>query len=381
MSMERSCIRPRPGSGDDAMTDAPHGWFAADYYEARDRFRAAAAAAGACLSTAVHPAATGPGGRDLSMDLAVLGAGPDTLVVISGTHGPEGYPGSAIQTGLFETGEAAAIAAMGVRVAMIHAHNPYGFAWDTRFNEDNIDLNRNYLDDWADLPDNPGYRVLAEHAALQDRSAEAIEAAQTAIFAYAAEHGFPAMQAALTQGQYSHPQGVYFGGLGPSWSHRTLEAFYRTATDGAGRIVSIDVHTGLGPFGHGELIFQHAPGTALHARVMALWDGEPCTTKDGSSVSADLVGTLDTALERFAPQAEVITLAIEYGTVDPIQVFTATQASSWLHVFGDRDGPEAPAIRQAVRDAFYPQSAEWRQKVWDRGLDVVRRGLRAFDPA
>jgi hypothetical protein len=360
------------------MTNAPHDWFAPDYYAARNRFRAAAAGAGACLSSVIHPGATGPRGRDLSMDLAVLGEGPDTLVVISGTHGPEGYPGSAIQSGLFECGEAAAIAATGVRVAMIHAHNPYGFAWDTRFNEDNIDLNRNYLADWSDLPDNPGYRALADHAAPCDRSPEAMQAAQAAIFAYAAEHGFPAMQAALTQGQYSHPQGVYFGGAGPSWSHRTIETLYRTATEGARRIVSIDVHTGLGPFGHGELIFQHEPGSALHTRVMATWDGEPCTTKDGSSVSADLVGTLDTALERFAPGAEVIAVAIEYGTVDPIEVFSATQASSWLHVFGDRDGPEAAPIRQAMRDAFYPQSAEWREKVWARGLDVVRRGLRAF---
>jgi hypothetical protein len=360
------------------VTDVPHAWFAPDYYAAREQFRAAAAAAGACVSTAVHPTATGPGGRDLAMDLAVLGEGPDTLVVISGTHGPEGYPGSAIQTGLLATGEAAAIASRGVRVAMIHAHNPYGFAWDTRFNEDNIDLNRNYLADWSDLPDNPGYRALADHAAPRDRSPEAIQAAQAAIFAFAAEHGFPAMQAALTQGQYSHPQGVYFGGAGPSWSHRTLEALYKIAVEGARRIVCIDVHTGLGPLGHGEIIFQHTPGTPLYARTMALWDDEPCTTKDGSSVSADLVGTLDTALERFAPQAEVIAVAIEYGTVDPIEVFTATQGSSWLHVFGDRDGPDAAAIRQAVRDAFYPQNAEWREKVWARGLDVVRRALRAF---
>lgn len=360
------------------MADAPHGWFAPDYYAARDLFRTAAEGSGACLTTEIHPTAKGPGGRDLAMDLAVLGEGPDTLLVISGTHGPEGYPGSAIQTGLFASGEAAALAARGVRVAMIHAHNPYGFAWDARFNEDNIDLNRNYLENWDNLPDNPGYRALADHAAPRERSAEALQAAQEALFGYAAEHGFAAMQAALTQGQYSHPEGVYFGGHGPSWSHQALKKLYGLATDGARRIVSIDIHTGLGPFGHGEIIFQHVPGTALYSKTMAVWDNEPCTTKDGSSVSADLVGTLDEGLERFAPQAEVIAVAVEYGTVDPIQVFTATQASSWLHVHGDRDGPQAPAIRQAMRDAFYPQDPEWRESVWARGLDVVRRAMRSF---
>ena len=43
----------------------------------------------------------------------------------------------------------------------IHAINPHGFAWMRRTNEDNIDINRNWLNFAAPLPDNSGYNEIA----------------------------------------------------------------------------------------------------------------------------------------------------------------------------------------------------------------------------
>lgn len=351
-----------------------HSWFAPDYITARARFLAAASKAGFAVETRTHPTARGPGGIDLAMDCAV--AGPKNakagLVVISGTHGPEGYAGSAVQTGLLETGRAAKLANE-IKVALIHAHNPYGFAWDTRFNENNVDLNRNYLSDWTRVPDNPGYDEIAAFAAPLDRSEDGLMDSRIGLLAYARREGFDTLQKALSGGQYRHPAGVYYGGAAPSWSNRTLMAFVTAFAVDLRRLVSVDIHTGLGPFGHGEIIFEEVPGAPGYARANAWWDGEPRTTKDGSSVSAELFGAMDEALVRALPHAEVTAVAVEFGTVDPTAVFQATQASSWLHVHADPEGPEAPAIRQAIRDAFYPQSGEWREKVWARALWVVER--------
>ena len=149
-----------------AMID-PETLFSPDYPAARAAFLAAAAQAGARVRSVEHPFARGPGGTPLHMDRAVLGDpdAPAALCVISGTHGPEGYAGSAVQTGLLRSGLAQRYAER-QRVILIHAHNPYGFAWDTRFNEDNIDLNRNYLASFAPpLPANPGYEAVAAWAA------------------------------------------------------------------------------------------------------------------------------------------------------------------------------------------------------------------------
>ena len=45
-------------------------------------------------------------------------------------------------------------------IVLLHASNPYGFAWGRRVNEDNVDLNRNFVDFDAPLPENPGYNEI-----------------------------------------------------------------------------------------------------------------------------------------------------------------------------------------------------------------------------
>jgi Protein of unknown function (DUF2817) len=203
-----SCIRRQRTFGAEfeiveiPMSDAPEAFFSKDYFEARERFLAAAASAGAQITTAQHPSAKGPAGRDIFMDCAVLGdaTAPNALVVFSGTHGPEGYCGSGVQIGLLLDGIASTWSKQ-VRVILIHAHNAYGFAWDTRFNEDNIDLNRNYLESFdAPLPANADYALLAEHAAPAKRDEETIKAAERALLGFASERGLPILRASITAG-------------------------------------------------------------------------------------------------------------------------------------------------------------------------------------
>ncbi|MEN9856815.1 MAG: hypothetical protein RLZZ157_1941 [Pseudomonadota bacterium] len=360
------------------MTDTPEQFFAQNYLEARALFLDAAAKAGAKVESALNPRAKGPNGHPLHMDRASLGPAdaPDALVVISGTHGPEGYCGSGVQTGLLATGLAQDWAKH-LRVILIHAHNPYGFAWDTRFNEDNIDLNRNYLKSFeAPLPANPHYEQLAQWAAPASRDVETLEEAEKHLFGFAAQHGFAALQAAVTGGQYSHPKGVYFGGHGPSWSNIQLRRFLASHCAGVTRVVSVDMHTGLGPLGHGEIITDAAPSSPHHDRLSQIWGTQVCSTKDGSSVSADLSGTMDSALVAAFGDAWSACAAIEFGTIEPMSVFRATQASSWLHCYGDPSGPEATDIAAQSRAAFYPNTKAWKQQVWTRSHDVLTQAVK-----
>ena len=72
--------------------------FSATYDEARSRFLDAACAAGGALERIAHPE-RGPDGKDLSTDVAWWGPtdAERVLVLISGTHGVEGYCGSGAQ--------------------------------------------------------------------------------------------------------------------------------------------------------------------------------------------------------------------------------------------------------------------------------------------
>ena len=114
----------------------PDSDFSDDYQAARRKFLAACEAAGAGVESHQNPHA-GPDGAPLFTDVGTIGA-PDAraaLVLGSGIHGVEGFAGSGIQTGLLSDGLGSHLP-RSVRVVMIHAINPYGFAHLRRVNED-----------------------------------------------------------------------------------------------------------------------------------------------------------------------------------------------------------------------------------------------------
>ncbi len=131
------------------------------YADARAAFLSAASAASGRTSTTVHPS-TGPDGEELAVDVVELGPSDaaDVVMVVSATHGVEGYCGSALQRHWLE--HHASERPADTRMVMIHALNPFGFAWVRRVNEDNVDLNRNFIDWSAAPPENPGYGEIAD---------------------------------------------------------------------------------------------------------------------------------------------------------------------------------------------------------------------------
>lgn len=365
----------RPDSG--ALD--PETLFPADYYAGREAFLAAAKAANARIETFEHPTARGPGDRPIWIDVATLGDedAPFGLGFVSGTHGPEGYVGTAAQVGFLTSN--LLDKATGLRVVLLHAHCAFGYAWDTRFNEDNIDLNRNYLDfDQKPWPVNEGYEALADIIELQDLEPETLEASNRAMLVFAMENGFPALQAAITAGQYSHANGLFWGGNGPSWSRNIMESSFVGALKNCKRTIIIDWHTGLGPPGYGEVIYQKRIGTPEWEAGQRVFEDQCCSPLDGTSSSAALNGTLDTALEALLAPAETIFVALEFGTVETKEVISATRAASWLHTKGDRHGPQSAEIRATSKAAFTLDTPQWRADVWVRANWAMASAIAAL---
>jgi hypothetical protein len=300
--------------------------------------------------------------------VATIGAAdaPNRLLVISGTHGVEGFAGSMCQTGWLEHG---ASLPSDLAVVLVHAINPYGFAWIRRVNEDNVDLNRNCIDFAGTLPHNAGYDELADALVPARWDDETQQETAVALLAYGTEHGFDALQAAVSMGQYRHATGVFYGGNEPVWSQRTLESVARAALAGAERSAIVDLHTGLGPFGVGELIASH-PDDAGKDRLGA-WYGEYTLPSEGNSVSADVSGDVLDGIDAWAHQHEITGVAIEWGTVDIVEVSTALRADAWLHAHGDPRGAEAGPIKAQLRTAFAPDDPQWADVVWDRFSEVT----------
>jgi len=351
------------------------GCFSQTYAEARAKFCAAAEARGLAIERHVHSQARGAEGEELSIDCALLGdAEADRLLILSsGTHGVEGYCGSGVQTALLGDDEFLAQAGDGRAVLFVHAINPYGFSHWMRANEDNVDLNRNFVDHGAARVPNAGYAEV--HPWLVSEIWPPAAATEQAIANYIAERGQFAFQAAVSGGQYEFPDGLFYGGRAPTWSNRTLRGLLRRFSASVRRLRWIDFHTGLGPYAHGEMIHAGRDLAADHDRAVATWGSDVKSIYRGTSVSARLEGIAVLAAYDELPATEFAGIAIEYGTLPVMSVLQALRAENWLRRQPRVDTDTRASLRRQVRDAFYCDADDWKASVVEQGRRVALDAL------
>ena len=226
------------------------------------------------------------------------------LLLISGTHGVEGFCGSGCQVALLhDAAFLKAVELAKVEVLMLHALNPYGFSHLRRVNEDNADLNRNFVDFGSPLPVNTAYAEI--HELLLPASWPPSAATEAKLAAWVAANGAKAYQAAVSGGQYQFPSGMFYGGKAPTWSNLVLRVVLREHAAKRERLGWIDFHTGLGPRGHGEKIYAGTDSAADIARTKSWWGADVTSFFDGSSTSAPLTGINGAAARDECPHDRV----------------------------------------------------------------------------
>ncbi len=349
--------------------------FSADYAEARDKFRAAATDAGAQTQQIPHPL-TGPKGEALAVDVAWIGAreAQRVLVTFSAVHGVEGFCGSGAQVDWLRRGEGRDLPA-GVAVMHVHAVNPHGFAWLRRMTEENVDLNRNWIDFAAERPRNLGYEALAAVLSPTDWSAETQAATRAALADYGREHGAAALAEAASGGQYVDPKGIFYGGDAPVWARRTLTDLLSDRLARARRVAVIDFHTGLGPWGYGEPIIVEGPGDPAYERARN-WFGAAITSMaKGEAAISKVSGDTLEGVPALLGHAETACVALEFGTLPGPKVLNAIRADNWLHMHGDPLGPDAAAIKAEIRAAFFGDRPDWKGMILGQALATARQAL------
>ena len=200
-----------------------------------------------------------------------------------------------------------------------------------------------------------------------------MEAANAALAAYQEEHGQPAFQAAISSGQYEYPDGVFYGGAGPSWSNATLTSILREYLGDVETLAIIDWHTGLGPYGVAELITAGPPAQKALAQE---WFGDDVTDPyAGTSASAALDGVNASGIARTLPNTRIGFIAAEFGTRDIDTVLGAVRADNWLYQKGDVNSEQGRAIKAQIRDAFYPEFDDWKRMIWQRSRELVDQAM------
>ena len=344
------------------------------YREAREKFLRACDKYRLHIDQYGNRAVAGADGEALYTDVAVIGAtdARKVLIISSGTHGVEGYCGSALQLHALEQGLHEQIDGDCV-CYIVHAVNPYGFSYHRRVNEDNVDLNRNFIDFTQPLPGNSNYLVLknfiAEYLKVSDT-----RTVHDAIAAYVEKFGEKNYQDALTSGQYTDETDIYFGGKQAACSNITWMNFLNRAVLHATHVIHIDIHTGLGPFGKQTLIYTCDPAKPAFAMACECY-GKDNLLLPGTELTPHVNGPLASSFNMLSDKTHVIGVAPEFGTVSLHQMLGTLidENTSWDVDY--EDSSKRQYMINRMRQCFCPDDPGWADEVWVQFNECLVRSV------
>ena len=323
---------------------------------------------------ASHPIDESDGLYIDSFYLPSRSAQTNLVVLTTGVHGIEGYIGAAMLDVFF--GEIyPTLDHSDTGVLVVANVNPYGMKHLRRYNENNVDLNRNFILDWDsfDRASNQEYPKVDTFLgptgkignALWHEAGFYLSLAKTAI-----TEGADTISDALLTGQYEYPQGVYYGGDGDESSTVYLkDVFARCLESRYENIVHIDIHSGYGPR-YNMVIFNSVFETMTEAESVAAFGYGNVIAHDSESFYATTGDTTD-FFYRLAQQKDTDTAlfstCFEFGTIgdaffDTILSLHYTVDENRNHWYPTDNETSAQIVHENYMELFYPTETAWREK-------------------
>ena len=338
---------------------------------------------------ASHPIDESDGLYIDSFYLPSQGAQTNLVVLTTGVHGIEGYIGAAMLDVFF--GEIyPTLDHSDTGVLVVANVNPYGMKHLRRYNENNVDLNRNFILDWDtfDRASNQEYPKVDTFLgptgkignALWHEAGFYLSLAKTAI-----TEGADTISDALLTGQYEYPEGVYYGGDGDESSTVYLkDVFARCLESRYENIVHIDIHSGYGPR-YNMVIFNSVFETMTEAESVAAFGYGTVIAHDSESFYATTGDTTD-FFYRLAQQkgtdTALFSTCFEFGTIgdaffDTILSLHYTVDENRNHWYPTDNATSAQIGHENYMELFYPTETEWREKTVEDFVAATQGVLNA----
>jgi hypothetical protein len=334
--------------------------FSHDYQEARTRFLQLSGAKGAVLhALPVNEKEV------LFIDVAVWKGGNDTLILhSSGLHGVEAFAGSAVQCAFIDTLKKDHLE--GKTLVLIHCVNPYGMKYLRRWNAENIDLNRYFIDLLDVLPQNHTYAKVS--GLLNPKYAHQLKGFYRKAFLLLIKYGFPALQQSIAQGQYFYPEGIFYGGISPAIEAKCLLDFFEHHLTSYNKVLGIDFHTGLGKYKQSSFFLEGDFSAHEKKYLENILKTSVIHVAQGKRKTYQTKGGFIARLKQRWPDKNFMMVTQEIGTTGPIKIIKALREENYYyqHHFSQR---QASAHR--LKAVFCPEDDDWK-------ATAIREGVRAL---
>lgn len=299
----------------------------------------------------------------------------DNLMVLSsGTHGIEGYVGSAMMD-VYINDHVSSLDPDNTGLILIHAINPYGMKNYRRYNENNVDLNRNFIYDWKqfDLNTNKDYQDLSgflqKENSLGNITLHEIEFHASLIYNQLI-YGSDKIENALLAGQYMYPKGVYYGGQSNEASTIYVKKIFHDILDSDyNNIVHVDLHSGYGPK-YQMSIFSSIQETMTEEEAKKAYNYPLVLTPSSDEfyiTSGDITEYFYKLKTANYPDKNLYTTTFEFGTlgddlIASIKSLKNTVDENRLFWYESTNKTTTRIINNRYLQMFYPSEEKWRKK-------------------
>jgi Protein of unknown function (DUF2817) len=347
------------------LSSAPEN-FSPDYDTARDRFCSKTVELGWQLDSYAV-------GENLSIDVAISTYLPNkpTILVSSGLHGAEGFFGSAVQLALLESGSLAT----DINWVFIHALNPYGFANLRRCNEDNIDLNRNFLLAGEEYRgSSPIYGKISP--LLNPKRIGKVDWFLPQMLRAIAKYKLANIWQAVAEGQYDFPKGLFFGGQAASKTQEILQEYLPQWIGDSQNILHLDFHTGLGKWGTYKLLMDTAVTSVKLQKLQSCFGAEFILAVDGGKKKYQVKGSIGQWTCQLLQSRNYNYFCAEFGTYSFAKVLLALRQENYVHNWLDANDLAYLRMKKQMKEIFCPESDQWRSMVVTKSLEILAQAER-----
>ena len=296
------------------------------------------------------------------------------IILTTGVHGMEGYIGSVMLDVFFEE-IYPTLNTDNTGILVVANINPYGMKYMRRYNENNVDLNRNFIEDWEnfDLTSNKEYPKVESFLQPVGAMGNAFWHEVSFYLSLAKEAlttGADTISDALLTGQYEYAEGVYYGGNGDEKSTSYLKGVFADCIDGSyENLIHIDIHSGYGPR-YNMVIFNSVqdPTTEAEAKEMFGYDYIIATDSEDFYVTfGDTTDYFYRLAKSKDSDKELYSTCFEFGTIgdsfiDSILSLKFTVDENRQHWYPTSDPITAEMVKQNYYELFYPTETQWREK-------------------
>ena len=296
------------------------------------------------------------------------------ILLTTGVHGMEGYIGS-VMLDVFFAEVYPTLDTENTGILIVANVNPYGMKYMRRYNENNVDLNRNFIEDWDnfDRSSNKEYPKVDKFLQPEGKMGNAfwhevgfyLSLAKEAIFT-----GADTISDALLTGQYEYPEGVYYGGDGDEKSTAYLKGVFRECLDSEyENIVHVDIHSGYGPR-YNMVIFNSVQDETTEAEAVEMFGYDYIIAVDSEEFYPTFGDTTDyfyRLKNGIESDKELYSTCFEFGTIgdsfiDSILSLKYTVDENRQHWYPTDNEITEAVVRENYYELFYPTETEWREK-------------------